>query len=630
MMRLPVFQGFRARIAAMATAVAVTVGVLITAAMIYRSMRDARRNLESAGQVRVERLAADVVLGLLSGNREEVTRMAQSLLSLPDTAAVAVYRGRGLFASAGSRATAGETDLGALQPGRVVARDLGDVLVFEAPVLLQRSQLVGDQPSGPEIVGAAQLVLSLSRARAEQRTTLALSTGLLGLGILLAITLSTISAKRLARPVQELMRAAEDVGAGRLDIHLPSGGNDEIGRLTERFNRMVEELRAIHDERARTERELTENAEALRDADRRKDDFLAMLAHELRNPLAPIRNSAYIIRRAPDPEKAKRALDVLDRQINHLARLVDDLLDVSRIQRGKIKIQRTLVDLVEVTSKTVDDFRSVFAAAGVDIEVDVPRKPVRAEGDETRLSQILGNLLQNAAKFTHRGGSVTVTLATVGDRARLSVRDTGVGIDPEIRERLFHPFEQADRTLARTTGGLGLGLSLVKGLVALHGGAVEAHSEGPGQGAEFVVELPVQPDSVGRGPLRALRSTPARRLRILVIEDNPDTAETLRVSLELDGHTVEVAADGEEGVAKALAFGPDAVLCDIGLPGKDGYQVARAIRRDGKPPHPLLVAVTGYAALEDVKRAADAGFDHHVPKPANIEEVRQILAAVAK
>jgi signal transduction histidine kinase/ActR/RegA family two-component response regulator len=630
MTRLPVLRGFRARIAAMATAVAVTVGVLIIGAMIYRSMRDARRGLESAGQVRVERLAADVVLGLLAGNREEVTRVANSLLALPDTAAVAVYRGRALFASAGPRSPVSETDLGALQPGRVISRDLGDVLVFEAPVLLERSQLVGVQPSGPEIVGAAQLVLSLSRARAEQRTTLALSGGLLGLGIALAIVLSTISAKRVARPVQELMRAAEDVGAGRLDVRLPSAGTDEIGRLTERFNRMVEELRAIHEERAQTERELREYAEALRDADRRKDDFLAMLAHELRNPLAPIRNSAFIIRRAPEPEKATRALDVLDRQINHLARLVDDLLDVSRIQRGKVTLQRTLVDLGEATSKTVDDFRSVFASVGVELELDVPTAPVRMEGDETRLSQIVGNLLQNAAKFTPRGGRVIVTLRTVAERARLTVRDTGVGIDPEIQQRLFHPFEQADRTLARTTGGLGLGLSLVKGLVTLHGGTVEARSEGPGRGAEFIVELPVLPEVVERAPLRAVRSTPARRLRILVIEDNPDTAETLRDSLELDGHTVEIAADGEEGVAKALAFGPDAVLCDIGLPGKDGYEVARAIRRESKRTRPLLVAVTGYAALEDVKRAAEAGFDHHVAKPADLEEVRQLLAQASR
>jgi two-component system CheB/CheR fusion protein len=379
----------------------------------------------------------------------------------------------------------------------------------------------------------------------------------------------------------------------------------------------------------RLELEARRRADQLAEADRRKDEFLAMLAHELRNPLAPIRTAIDLLGRVPPgTEQATRAQRVIGRQAEHMARLVDDLLDVSRVTRGQLRLQVVPLDLAEVTRMVADDYRPVFANAGVALALEVSVRRVPVEGDATRLGQVVGNLLSNSAKFTPRGGKAFVSVEAVGDRARLCVRDTGAGIDPAIRERLFQPFTQSDRTLARSSGGLGLGLSLVKGIIDLHGGTVQARSGGVGRGSELIVELPLSGDAPRAARTETARS-PARPLRVLVVEDNEDAAETLRMFLELEGHAVEVAGDGDDALSKSATFVPDVVLCDIGLPGKDGYEVARAIRHEGRAAEAVLVAVTGYAGPEDVRRAAEAGFDHHVPKPADMDVVRDILASAA-
>jgi len=382
-----------------------------------------------------------------------------------------------------------------------------------------------------------------------------------------------------------------------------------------------------------TNRDITERKQAerdLREADRRKDEFLAMLSHELRNPLAPILGAVHVLdRAAPGSEPARKAHAVIGRQVRHMAKLVDDLLDVTRISRGKITLRRERIDLRELVRRAGEDHREMFARNDVRLDVGVDGDPLHVNGDATRLAQMLGNLLQNAARFTLRGGRVTLTLSRVdGGLAAIAVRDTGVGIAPEILPRLFQPFMQGERTLDRSAGGLGLGLALVKALVELHGGTASARSDGAGHGAEFVLRLPLVDDerpavSPGAAPAEAI---PAGR--VLVIEDNVDWAETLRTALEIDGHAVVVALSGSEGLEKARASRPDVVLCDIGLPGMDGYEVARTMRRDPELRSIPLVAVSGYAAPEDVERARQAGFDSHFAKPPDLEVLRRTMAEI--
>jgi PAS domain S-box-containing protein len=368
---------------------------------------------------------------------------------------------------------------------------------------------------------------------------------------------------------------------------------------------------------------------ALLDADRRKDEFIATLSHELRNPLAPIRNSIYILRHAaPGSEQAARAQSVIERQTEHLRSLVDDLLNVTRISHGKIDLQRTRVDLRDVVRSATDDLRSLFEQSELDLRVEHFVGPVFIDADATRITQVIGNLLQNAVKFTLPGGTVTVGITTTGDRAEVVVRDTGVGIDPRDLERMFEPFAQADHRLGRTKGGLGLGLALVKGLVQLHGGSVRASSEGVGKGAEFVVSLPLFTTGDSEAGRTSSASDRNKRL-ILIIEDNVDGGQSLADLLALDGHDVRLARDGRSGVGMARELRPDVVLCDIGLPDIDGYEVARTLRADEGLRATRLVALTGYAQPDDVRRALDAGFEAHLPKPAPLDELADILAGAS-
>jgi two-component system CheB/CheR fusion protein len=370
--------------------------------------------------------------------------------------------------------------------------------------------------------------------------------------------------------------------------------------------------------------------EALRDADRRKDEFLAILSHELRNPLAPIRNSLYVLERTePGGEQARRAHAVIGRQVAHLARLVDDLLDVTRIARGKVQLQRQPLELRELVGRTIEDHRALFAARGIALDASSTTAPLWVNADATRIAQVVGNLLQNAAKFTPEGGRVEAALATGEGQAVVRVTDNGTGIAPEMLDRVFAPFTQAEATLDRSRDGLGLGLALVKGLVELHGGTVDAMSEGLGRGAAFAVRLPLQPAPSAAG-VGAAPSSVAPRRRVLIIEDHPDAADSLREVFELDGHEVAVALSGPEGIEKARAFRPEVVLCDVGLPGMDGYAIARALRADEDLRDVLLIALTGYALPEDIAKAREAGFDHHVPKPPSIDKLEQALASAAR
>jgi signal transduction histidine kinase len=364
-------------------------------------------------------------------------------------------------------------------------------------------------------------------------------------------------------------------------------------------------------------------------ADRRKDEFLAMLAHELRNPLAPILTSLQVLRfPGVSREDAGRAGGVMERQVQHLSRLIDDLLDVSRLSRGKIRLRTERLDLAGLVRTTAADYLTTARAAGLALSVEAPPSPVWVTGDATRLAQVLDNLLDNAVKFTECG-EVAVRLAAdpASARALLTVRDTGIGIDPEMLPRVFDPFSQADRSLDRSRGGLGLGLALVKGLAELHGGGVAAASAGLGTGSEFTVRLPLETGAAPAPPASG-EIAPDPRRRVLVIEDQADVADSLRVLLELVGHEVRVAYTGPEGLRAAREWRPDAVLSDIGLPGMDGLAVAAALRGDPAVCPPLMIAVSGYGSEEDRARSRAAGFDHHLVKPTDVEELRRLLAAV--
>ena len=381
-------------------------------------------------------------------------------------------------------------------------------------------------------------------------------------------------------------------------------------------------------ERKSAERALRASEERLREADRRKNDFLGVLSHELRNPLAPIRNGLYLLNRASGLDsRGRAAASVIDRQVAQLARLVDDLLDVTRIARGKIRLQRARIDVSDLVRKVVEDHHGSFLSHELTLNLLVGPFPIWIDADSARIAQVIGNLLSNAAKFTPAGGRVSVSTA-MDERAHavIDVRDSGVGMDAGTLQSLFEPFTQADRSLDRSQGGLGLGLALSKGLVSLHGGEILAASEGRGAGSRFTVRLPMASHAAevrySRSPVRRSEGSPRR---IVVIEDNRDTADTLREVLELSGHEVAVAYDGDQGLQKVRLLRPEVVLCDIGLPNLDGYEVAKAIRRDSEVSSAFLVALTGYAQADDVRRAAEAGFDRHLSKPADFEKIEEAI-----
>jgi PAS domain S-box-containing protein len=367
--------------------------------------------------------------------------------------------------------------------------------------------------------------------------------------------------------------------------------------------------------------------QALKDADRRKDEFLAMLAHELRNPLAPILNAAQVIRVVPpNDHRMSWARDIIDRQVQHMSRLVDDLLDVSRITTGKIELKLAPINLASAVARAIETSRPLIDARKHRLEVHLADVPLRIRADETRLAQVLANLLNNAAKFTEEGGQIRLSAKQEDSAIIIRVRDTGVGIAPDMLPRVFDLFSQADRSLDRSQGGLGIGLSLVKSLVELHGGSVEAHSDGLGKGTEFVVRLP----PLARPPSHPSDETlpPAAaglRRKLLVVDDNADAADSLALLLRMSGHDVEVAYSADQALQLAGESRPEIVFLDIGLPGMDGYEVARRLRR-GPGLAPLkLVAVTGYGQEEDRRLSQQAGFDRHLTKPVSPADLHDVL-----
>jgi len=370
---------------------------------------------------------------------------------------------------------------------------------------------------------------------------------------------------------------------------------------------------------------MKELLEQLAGSVRTRDQFLAMLGHELRNPLAAIHTATELLVRAPSAPE--RPAGVIARQTRKLARLVDDLLEVSRVESGKIALHRSVIDLRGAVERSIEAMGGRAERAGVHVHFALPEDPIPVDGDPERLEQVVGNLVANAVKYTPAGGSVDVSVERIAAAALLRVRDTGVGIAPDMLECIFEPFTQVMTSLDRSEGGLGLGLALVRGLVTLHGGRVHARSDGPGRGAELLVELPV-----AASPLAAAAATagptethepPARR-HVLVVEDNADNRDTLVMLLESFGHDVVTASDGPSGVRTGLAAHPEVAIVDIGLPGFDGYEVGRRLR-EALGRSVTLVALTGYGQAEDRARAQAAGFDVHLTKPADVATVAAVV-----
>jgi signal transduction histidine kinase/CheY-like chemotaxis protein len=373
--------------------------------------------------------------------------------------------------------------------------------------------------------------------------------------------------------------------------------------------------------------------DALRVEARRKTEFLAVLSHELRTPLASVRNSIAVLDRAPpDSGTARRAGEILHRQSDHLTRLVDDLLDISRIAHGKIELRRSHIDARSIVRRTCEDAKDAFEERGVELYGAEPAHPIWIDADAARMVQMVGNLLNNALKFTPPGGQVHVSVRKRGVTCEVSVRDNGVGVDPDDLDSIFDPFVQAERTHHGARGGLGIGLALVRELAISHGGRVRALSDGPGRGTEILLTLPLSLNQGDEGPTAGAATVQPRApgLSILLVEDNEDARESLALLLTLSGHDVNVVTTGRAGVEAVSAHHPDVLICDVGLPDLSGFEVIRAIRAEHPASGLFAIALTGYAQPQDRDQAFKAGFDAHLAKPPDFAQLDQILFEVAR
>ena len=442
-------------------------------------------------------------------------------------------------------------------------------------------------------------------------------------------------------PERELRRAVETGQASDDRWHVRKDGSyfwalgittamrDEQGALRG-FTKVLRDST----ERKHFEEQLNERNKALQEADRRKDEFLALLAHELRNPLAPIFTALTLLedsRLSADVHRDARM--IIGRQVRALARLVDDLLDVSRVTRGTIQLRKASVDLNTVVNNAVQTSASLLEAKRQKLTLSLAPGPIHVDGDQTRLEQVLVNLLSNASKFSAVGSSIDVALTLELGNATLRVKDSGVGLTPEELPRIFNLFTQGDGSLERSQGGLGVGLALVKNFVELHGGSVDAFSKGPGNGSEFVIQLPVLAASNGSEPLETQIQPPGvaeTPLRILVVDDNTDVAKSVEILLAMCGHTVITVQSGGGALEAVQDSIPDVILLDIAMPGMNGYQVAERLRANPKLKNTALVAVTGYGQDEDRQRALRAGFDHHIVKPVGTDALMALLSAIGQ
>jgi signal transduction histidine kinase/ActR/RegA family two-component response regulator len=500
---------------------------------------------------------------------------------------------------------------------------------------IERGELVAfhNVVENGELLGTVYL-----RSRYDLAERLLNYAAILGAVTLGALVIAGLVASRLqssiTRPLEAVTNVARQVMQRRdFTLRVPGNNSGEIGVLVAAFNDMLAEIgrrSSALQEANRTlehEMEVRQRAEqALIVADRRKDEFLATLAHELRNPLAPIRTGLDILRlRSGDAQATQRATDIMERQLRQMVRLVDDLLDVSRINTGKFAIKMGRVELKAVVNDALEVVRSYIELHGHELAIDLPDRPVFLNGDATRLAQILSNLLNNAAKYTNRGGHVSLSASVEDDTLILVVSDNGIGIAPEMLDHVFEMFVQVDSTLERTNAGLGVGLSLARRLVELHGGTITAASEGLGKGSTFTVRLPIVVE-----PELPTKPTPAAFIsgeayRILLADDNVDFVNSIGALLSAMGHSVVITHNGPDALTAAARFCPDYAFLDIGLPQMSGYDLARGIRRLSCGAMTVLIAVTGWGQEKDRQLAFEAGFDHHMVKPVRFEQIEEIL-----
>lgn len=414
------------------------------------------------------------------------------------------------------------------------------------------------------------------------------------------------------------------------DVHIKgiTGPDGRRGGIVASF-RDVTGRRRMEETLKESEQRALALVEQLQKADKSKNDFLGVLSHELRNPLATIMAAAALLGVTKDDQQTRRTKDIMERQGRQLCRLVDDLLDLTRICEGRIRLKKERIDLNRIAVNVVNDMQGQFAAKGVGIGAGLSPEPIYADADPVRITQAAGNLLFNALKFTNSGGRVWITVCREENSAVISVEDSGVGISPDVLPGLFESFSQVNDSLARSGGGLGLGLSITKGIVRLHGGEVTAQSAGPGKGAVFGIRLPVTITKGGKEPEMTKQAKHAARpLKILIVEDNRDFADTIHSMLTAVGYRVSTAYDGSEGLKQAKKFKPDAVFCDIGLPGMDGFEFAKTIRREKGLKDVNLIALTGYAGQHDMEHALESGFNTHLAKPVDLPALRQVLEKV--
>jgi signal transduction histidine kinase/ActR/RegA family two-component response regulator len=446
---------------------------------------------------------------------------------------------------------------------------------------------------------------------------------------LLATVLSVVAADYLLVPNRHTLRVETVGNAVSLGVFLFAG--ILVSLLCESLHRTRRRLEAEQENLRHSVALQRKMQDALTESDRRKDEFLATLAHELRNPLAPVRNAIHILRaRMPPTPELHWARDVIDRQVTQMTRLIDDLMDVARITRGTFELRRHRTALDEVIRVAVETSRPVVDASRHELTVRLLSEPVYLDADVIRLAQVFSNLLNNAAKYTPSGGRVAVTAERDADAVSVTIQDSGVGIPPPMLARVFEPFTQLDRSLERSQGGLGIGLALARRLVEMHGGTIEAHSEGPGKGSRFVVRLPVSTQqSMPRPVAFEGRPAPARgRHRVLVADDNYDSATSLSMLLNDAGYETRTAGDGVQALETAAEFRPDIALLDIGMPKLNGYELARRIRDHEWGSDVLLIAVTGWGGADHRQQTSDAGFDHHLTKPVDPAALTRLLASL--
>jgi signal transduction histidine kinase/ActR/RegA family two-component response regulator len=602
----------RARLLALVL-ISTTIALFVAGlAMLLLNVQSYRRTLAAEIDTDARILALSTGSALAFDDRAIAERNLRALQARPAVLVAALYRSDGSLFAEYERA-------GQAAPLRRLSAPVDRTVVEGGRIVLTRHLAQGGEPLGTlllvaryDVVGALLNYLGIIVAVAV-------------LALVVALLLSQKLQRAVSRPLEAMTQVAGRVIAERdYSSRVAKESDDEIGLVVEAFNRMLDEIqgRTVALERA---------MQSLRETDRRKDEFLAILAHELRNPLAPIRHAIKLLQ-LPGMEDRQRnwAREVISRQVSRMALLLDDLLDVSRITSGRVELKKSTVPLQELVTAAVETARPLIETRLHQLDIQLPSERLELEVDALRMSQALSNLLTNAAKYTDEHGQIRLIVAVDANEVSFSVSDTGIGISASALPRLFELFSRGELAVERGETGLGIGLALVKGLVALHGGVVKAESPGPGQGSTFTIKLPRSLVVQGRVARVVSDATPAPMVaqgcNVLIADDNRDIADSLALILSSSGYRVRVAYSGTEAWELAFSGQPEALLLDIGMPGMSGYEIARRVRRESWGRGALLLASTGWGQHEDKAKAFEAGFDYHLTKPVDPDQLLRLVA----